>query len=94
MRKIPRVFIALLSLVLAILFNCLWLYLNGPTNEILLLGINVLFLVASLLALTVGRDKAELTPKTGEGHEEDLAFEVQDRLTKLLSNEQKNQDDN
>jgi hypothetical protein len=88
MKKVPLIFIALLALVVVILFNSLWLYLHGPNNGRLLLGINILF-----LALILGLNKHELTSKAGASHEEDPAFAVQDRLTKLLSDEQKNQDD-
>ena len=89
MRMVQRIIIALVAFALASLFNCLWLYLNGPFDGKLLLGINVLFLVASLLALIVWRDKTELTPRTGKGYEEDPTFKVQDRSAKLLSDEHK-----
>jgi hypothetical protein len=88
-RQIPRIFIALLALVIALSFNFLWLYLHGPHNGKLLLAINILF-----LALTLGLNKHELTSKSGESYEVEPDFGVQDRLTKLLSNKQKNQDDN
>jgi hypothetical protein len=88
-RQIPRIFIALLAFVIVISFNFLWLYLHGPHNGKLLLAINILF-----LALILGLNKHELSSKSGESHEVEPDFGVQDRLTKLLSNKQKNQDDN
>jgi len=94
MRKLPRVFIAISALVLSILINFLWLYLNGPLNGKFLLGINAFFLVTSFLALILGRDKPELDSKAGENYGADPDFAGQDRLAKLLANEQRKQDDN